>query len=414
MQLYEHQLKALNDTKNFDNVLYALDMGLGKTFIGSEKLFESLTIKKLVVCQKSKIEDWLLHFDKYYEDAIIYDLSKNGSIKEFLEFDGLSVGVINYDLLFRRSELLKLNDFTLLLDESSLIQNETTKRCKFILKMNYKNVILLSGTVVNGNYEKLWSQAQMLGWNISKHLFDRQYIEYKKVDTDGFIHNVPIGYKHVDRLKRKFREHGSVFVKTDEVFDLPEQTIKLEYVSNTPEYLQFKEDRIIEIGDKLLIGDYMLTERMYEKMLCSQWNDNKLKAYKDLIDSTLDRIIVFYTYTEELEQMKKITDRPISVVNGSIKDLDNYNKFDNSITFVQYQAGAMGLNLQLANKMIYFSLPDGWSEGFEQSKKRIHRIGQNKPCFYYVLLTKNSIELDIWSNLLAKKDRTDYLFSNNF
>lgn len=52
--------------------------------------------------------------------------------------------LINYELAFRRPELLKLHDITLLLDESSLIQNETAKRTKFIMKLNYKNLILLS------------------------------------------------------------------------------------------------------------------------------------------------------------------------------------------------------------------------------------------------------------------------------
>ena len=82
-----------------------------------------------------------------------------------------------------------------------------------------------------------------------------------------------------------------------------------------------------------------------------------------------------------------IVDRPISIVNGGTKDLDNYNKCEDSITFIQYQAGAYGLNLQLANKIIYFTPPLS-SELFEQSKKRIHRIKQTKTCFYYYLNVK--------------------------
>ena len=82
------------------------------------------------------------------------------------------------------------------------------------------------------------------------------------------------------------------------------------------------------------------------------------------------------------------------------------------MTFVQYQAGAYGLNLQLANKVIYYSLPLGIGscDLWEQSKKRIHRIGQDKTCFYYYLLVKDSIE--IWNLDLLKtgKELTDDLF----
>lgn len=76
------------------------------------------------------------------------------------------------------------------------------------------------------------------------------------------------------------------------------------------------------------------------------------------------------------------------------KALDAYECVDNSVTFVQYQAGAMGGNYQKANKIVYFTLPlgKGSCDLWEQSKKRIHRIGQNRPCFYYYLLVKGSFE----------------------
>ena len=69
----------------------------------------------------------------------------------------------------------------------------------------------------------------------------------------------------------------------------------------------------------------------------------------------------------------------------------------------------MGLNLQKANKIIYFTPPLS-SELFEQSKKRIHRIGQNQPCFYYQL--KSGIDYRIYDTLEMRKDFTDKLFES--
>ena len=69
----------------------------------------------------------------------------------------------------------------------------------------------------------------------------------------------------------------------------------------------------------------------------------------------------------------------------------------------------MGLNLQKANKIIYFTPPLS-SELYEQSKKRIHRIGQNKTCFYYNLIVENSIEKTIYATLKKRMDYTDALF----
>ena len=69
----------------------------------------------------------------------------------------------------------------------------------------------------------------------------------------------------------------------------------------------------------------------------------------------------------------------------------------------------MGLNLQEANKVIYFSLTDR-SELFEQSKKRVHRIGQEKNCFYYIMLCPGTVEADIFRALEERRDYTDELF----
>ena len=97
-------------------------------------------------------------------------------------------------------------------------------------------------------------------------------------------------------------------------------------------------------------------------------------------------------------------------MNGQQKQLLNYEQCNNSITFIQYQAGAMGLNLQKANKIIYFTLTDK-SELYEQSKKRIHRIGQEQPCFYYMLMCRDSVEEAVLQTLEMRKDFTDELFN---
>jgi hypothetical protein len=124
---------------------------------------------------------------------------------------------------------------------------------------------------------------------------------------------------------------------------------------------------------------------------------------------------VFYNFTSELYKLLEVAktlDKPVSIVNGNSKDLHNYEKCANSITFIQYQAGAMGLNLQLSNKIIYYSPPLS-SELYEQSKKRINRIGQSKTCYYYNLIVTNSIEEKIYNNLAMRRDYTNKLFEED-
>lgn len=425
VQLYPHQVKALQETERFIKVGYFLDMGLGKTFVGSEKMIQLNKRVNLVICQKSKVNDWADHIFNNYEDYEVYDLTKKDEFIIFTlrsdddyesEFyDGNPIcGVINYELAFRRPELLNLEHFTLMLDESSMITNPTAKRTKFIHKLKPDNSILLSGTPTGGKYEKLWSQLKLLGWNISKDLFYRQYVITEWIDDDsGFRIPVITGYKNVDRLKSKLKQHGCIFMKTEEVFDLPEKIQIPVMVNNSKEFSRFMRNSIVELPDgKELIGDTALTKRLYARQLCGQYSKVKMAAFVDLVGSTDDRLIVFYNFTEELNLMKEavaLMDKPISIVNGEIKDLAAYENYSDSVTFVQYQAGAMGLNLQKANKIIYFTLPQS-SELFEQSMKRIHRIGQSKNCFYYILMVKNSVEGVILDTLKKRKDYDDELF----
>lgn len=394
--------------------------GLGKTFIGSEKAI-SLHKNILVVCQKSKVEDWVNHFTNYYEssnNSMIYDCTKwDKQDWEALKLDpqfkndwhnkSLYIMVINYDLIWRRPELMDLTDFTLILDESSLIQNDTSKRSKFILKkLNPTNIILLSGTPVSGKYEKLISQIHLLGWNISKELFQKQYCIFD-YNEDGYPKI--IGYKNVERLKRKLREHGCFFKKTEEVLDLPEQRFINISVKESKDYKYFLKNRITTIGDIELVGDTTLAMMLYARQLSSAYNKDKIQALSDLIESTEDRLVIFYNFDIELEAIKSVIpeDRPISYINGKIKDLTAYNEESNSITLCQYQSGSMGHNLQLCNKIIYFS-PTLSSELFEQSKKRIHRIGTTDKCTYYKLVS--GIEWNIYKTLDMRRDYTDFLF----
>ena len=419
----------MKQTEGFQNIAVYHDMGLGKTFTGTEMMFRFNCRVNLIICQKSKIQDWLDHLELYYTESyynynLIYDLTDRNGLEAFLHvvsdlgYTQRIFGVINYELAWRRKQLLQLHDFTLMLDESSLIQNTKAKQTKFVLKLKPDHVILLSGTPVGGKYENLWSQCHLLGWKITEALYSRQYVNWKKIEAGGMIHKVvdmDDPYKNTDRLKSKMREHGAVFLKTEEVIDLPDQVFTKVKVDSTKEYWEFWKDKIIEVEGSELVGDTSLTKLLYLRQLCSQYNPNKFSALQDLIQSTQDRLIIFYNFNEELWKLKKMCQelgRPTSEINGHTKDLTAYEQESNSITLCQYQSASKGLNLQKCNRIIYFSLPLS-SEDFEQSKKRIHRIGQDHTCFYYILICRGTVEERILKTLEERKDYTDELFNSD-
>ena len=415
MELYPYQKEGLEKIKDLKKVALYWDMGCGKTIMGSEWIKHKPCKEHIVVCQKSKVQDWVDHFIEHYPEYTVINLTKPSNRKQVIHNGGdTCVGIINYELFWRRPEYVPKTEYSLTLDESSLIGRDKARQTKFIINLKPKYLILLSGTPSGGKYEKLWTQLKMLGYGKTKSFyFDRYIIQRTIVTAGGMRLKVPTGrYKNVEILKDIMRNLNCFFLKTEDVLDLPEQNFITINVDSTTEYKTFVKNRIVQIGDKEIVGDMAFTKLLGERQLCGHLNYSKLVSFKDILDSTDDRLIVFYNFKDELTELVKITGkRPMSFVNGEKRDLTAYENDSDSVTFIQFQAGARGLNLQKANKIVYFSPPLS-ADLYAQSQKRIHRIGQTGTCFYYKMVTRNSVEEKMYEALERGVDYDTKLFES--
>lgn len=417
VKLYKHQQEVLQQTEHNNKVAYFLDMGLGKSFVGSYKA-TSFTDPILVVCPKSLVPQWLQQFADNHDEWVRYDLTKKKQLEQFITDDNnLRIGVINYESCWRRPELQKVKGVTLMLDESQAIANNTSKQTKGIMKLDYKNVILLSGTPAsNARYDKLYTQLKLLGLNMNKRSYEDRYCNFFEMENSGIKFRVLSKrnpYKNVDELKNTMRSLGCIFMKTDEVIDLPQQRFIDVPVAKSKYYKTFEKDGYVDCGEFEYISNGPAQDMLYMRQLCN--SKEKLDMLKTLLESTNDRVIIFYNFDIELKLLQQYISklkRPMSFINGHEKNLNCYNTCEDSITLVQYQSGSAGVNLQLANKMIYYSPPIK-SDFYEQSKKRIHRIGQDSKCTYWKLVTTNSIEQKIYNTLDLKRDYTEELFKHD-
>lgn len=410
MGLFAYQQAALDRVDGKRRCAFYHDMGLGKTFTGAEKLMSDRRWKRaLVVCQKSKVADWVDHFDAHYDMPVV-DLTKQDVCR-----DAEAVMIINYDLIWRRPQLMELDDLALMFDESSLLQNATSKRTKAAMKLAGKadTLVLLSGTPVDGKYERLWTQLRMLGWRIDEKLFWRQYVESETTMREGFPITKVTGYKNEERLVRKMKELGCDFLKTDDVIDLPDQRFIRIDVPISKYYREFAKTNVITAFGRDFVGDTVFGDLTAKRQLAAAYSPAKLEAFGDLLDGTSKRLVVFYNFDVELEGLTEELakrGRPYGVLNGKAHDLSPFFDTDDGVALVQYQSGAMGVNLQQADTCVYFSPPLA-SSLFEQSKKRIHRVGQDKPCTYYELVSKGTVEEKIYDTLAMRRDYTEKLFA---
>lgn len=419
MRLFDFQREALERVDGRDHCAFYHDMGLGKTFTGAAKMDSLGHDLNLVVCQASKLADWCDHFRENYPGWDVVPLrgtpkASDEAIDRLLSGSGRRVGVVNYETLTRRPRLVEAPFGCVMFDESSLLQRRTSKRTKAAMRLADKarSVVLLSGTPTDGRYERLWTQMRMLGWSVSERAFWSNYVDYYVDRRQGFPIVIVKGYKNVERLKGKLRELGCDFLKTEDVVDLPEQTFVRVGVPMTKECRRFQRDRVVEAFGRTFVGDSTFGALTCERLLAGVYSKPKLVALSEVLEGTSERVVVFYNFDiERFRILNEVTTlgRPWSLVCGGINDLENFREKDDTVLLVQYQAGAMGLNLQEARYVVYFSPPLA-SSLYEQSKKRVHRVGQTRPCTYYNLVSDGTVEEDIYANLALRRDYTERLF----
>lgn len=370
----------------------------------------------LVVCQKSKILDWYNHWKTNTDYRVLnfYDLKP----KELKEIDlmGHTVIVVSYDSVWRRPIFREFAKTAhLILDESSLIQNEGTKRTDFIMKLEPLTVTLLSGTPVGGKYENLWTQCHLLGWDITRTQYWNRYVEWHMEKFYSIPRPIRVvdGYKNVEELKSKLREYGAVFMTTEEAIELPDKIEETTYVPVSDCYKRFKKNWLVEIDGEEIVGDTPLNKMLGLRKLASYYSEEKRQALQDILEVNPERIVVFYTFKKELDAIRECAGRRhFCEINGDHHDQSDFDKYDDCVIACQYMASSMGLNLQKSHILVYFS-PTLSADLFMQSQARIHRIGQTRKCNYIYLVCKDSIEAEIYETLRRREDYVLKLFEKS-
>jgi len=130
----------------------------------------------------------------------------------------------------------------------------------------------------------------------------------------------------------------------------------------------------------------------------------------DLLDDLLEEnqrapTIVVYQFQEEMEELKRRHPRLTTLDDDDAIGRWNAGKVE--ILAVHPASAGHGLNLQFGGcHMAFLSLP--WSlELYEQVVGRLHRSGQTKDVWVYILLAEKTIDEKIWAALHDKRAISD-------
>jgi len=129
----------------------------------------------------------------------------------------------------------------------------------------------------------------------------------------------------------------------------------------------------------------------------------------DLLDEVLEgnqraNTLIVYNFIEELAELKRRYPHVWTLDDGVI---ERWNDGKIPLLAVHPKSAGHGLNLQHGgHHMVFLSLP--WSlELYEQTVGRIHRGGQERGVWVYVLLTNKTVDERIWSALADKRAISD-------
>ena len=167
------------------------------------------------------------------------------------------------------------------------------------------------------------------------------------------------------------------------------------------------------IMGKTLLKQETDNERIY------QLNKNKIEWVKTFLEAFNDRVVIFYQYTHQMEQLYdeiKKTKRNVARYNAEYKEKDIFLNNNDCVILVQYKSGGTGIDwLKNSYVGIFYSLPDSYIE-YYQAKGRIDRNGQNKKPLFYMLVSEGSKSVDKlnYDALKNKQDFNDDYFERNF
>lgn len=403
--------------------------GTGKTI---PSLFRVLDLLKsgeindaLVVAPKSALGAWERDIELF--DDLDREILRSG------------ITLINYDRVWRgekKSPYFKKWG-CIILDEAHCIKNRTSRRSSFLLKIacdaDYRYI--LTGTPIsNGQLENIWSLYTFLNPYMNRgyvysHIFGGAYKKFQDRYCILNMYHKPSSYIHVNELQDIINEY-SYRVKKVECLDLPDklpdEIIKVDQSEKALYKKLATQSAILEYE---ILAENPLSRLVKLRQLCSghikledgtiiETKNEKLNILQELLEGFEDdkKIVIFaefkYSIRKIAELLKKLKIKHV-ILDGDQKDKKIWRRFqaDKSIRVIvcQYQTASAGIDLFASDTIIYFE-PTLRSNTLEQSRDRIHRTGQTNKCSYIHLLTKGTIEVDIYRALAGYADFSEKLF----
>ena len=436
LTLRPYQNEAVTFLYERDRAMILAPVGAGKTAITltamAEMKREGHARRWLVVAPKRVCTDvWPVEVAKW-APSLPYSVAVGTSTQRKAALSSSSdIVVVNYDNLDKLPQDLAFDG--VVFDELTRLKNPSGKRFKAFYKMLDRFPVRwgLTGSFTSNGLEDVFGQCKVVDEKLlgrAKGAFLQQYFVCINRDFGDWQPRRGALEQVMARIR------PATFVLEPGVYKdklPPCHVVEMRSDMDRTAYEKMKKDYLVELGGAEITAltaaavtsklQQMAGGWVYDTVSEASDKAGVFKSYKyahwfsthrfDMLDEILegnqqDNTIIVYNFVEELAQLKTRYPHLWTLDDGA-DVVKRWNAGEVPLLAVHPKSAGHGLNLQYGgNKMVFLSLP--WSlELYEQTVGRIHRGGQERDVWVYVMLTNKTIDERIWSALADTRAISD-------
>lgn len=423
-----YQKKATERILQQKRVGLFLDMGLGKTVItltAIKELIEDFAIwKVLVIAPKRVAEDtWSREHEKWDHLSglrISKVLGTPAQRMKALKAEA-DIYVIGRDNVKWLVELMgKSWPFDMVvIDELSSFKNPSSQRFKALRKVipASDRVVGLTGTPSPNGLMDLWAEIYLLdrGERLGTTISAYREKYFRAGARNGYIVYKwePYSYSQKE-IERKISDI-CMSMSAEDYLELPERIdneIKIRLSEKEmKQYNQMERDQLLRIDDETVVA--LNAAAVMNKLLqmangsvyadggdVVRIHEKKLDALEEIIDTTGEPVLVFYSFRHDLEAIKKRI--PDARELESSEDIARWNQGEIPVLLCHPASVGYGLNLQDGGHVIvWYGLT--WSlELYQQANARLFRQGQQKAVIIHHLIAEGTVDEQVMRALQHK------------
>jgi SNF2 family DNA or RNA helicase len=408
-----------------DRAMILAPVGAGKTAITLTAMQEAvqrrLVRKWLVVAPKRVCTDvWPVERPKWAPTLTMALAVGTPAQRQAALDSDADVVVINYDNLDKLDSLSGFGG--IVFDELTRLKNPSGKRFKALEKLLSGITVRwgLTGSFTSNGLEDVFGQCKIVDKALlgrSKGAFLQEYFMCTNRDFGQWTPAPGALEQVMDRIRKAtyVLEPG---VYADKLPPCHVVEIRTALGDRKP-YEKMKKDYVARFGDERVIAQNAASVTTKLQQMASgfvydregptpvHWfSTHKFDRLEELLgENQRANTIVAYSYQEELAELKRRFPHAQTIDDPGV--IDRWNRGEVELLLVHPKSAGHGLNLQHGGcHMVFLSLP--WSlELYEQTVGRLHRGGQTRDVWVYVILAEKTIDERIWAALHDKRAVSD-------